>query len=46
MRDESIAGQVGVSLSTAHRRIKGMMLAANAQNRAQLGWRAACDGWL
>jgi DNA-binding CsgD family transcriptional regulator/DNA-binding transcriptional regulator YhcF (GntR family) len=44
--DEAIAGQLGVSLRTVRRRIQEMMRAANARNRAQLGWRAARDGWL
>lgn len=44
--DEAIARQLGVSLRTVRRRVQAMMHAANAANRAQLGWHAARHGWL
>jgi DNA-binding NarL/FixJ family response regulator len=44
--DETIARQLNISLRTVRRRIQAMMHVANAQNRAQLGWHAARNGWL
>ncbi|WP_433238196.1 helix-turn-helix domain-containing protein [Streptosporangium sp. CA-135522] len=44
--DRTIAHQLGVSARTVQRRVSDMMAAAGAQNRIQLGWYAAKNGWL
>ncbi|MFD7383054.1 hypothetical protein G3I43_36470 [Streptomyces anulatus] len=44
--DQAIATQLNTSMRTVQRRIRQMMDTAKAQNRMQLGFRAARLGWL
>ncbi|WP_193241729.1 helix-turn-helix domain-containing protein [Streptomyces phaeolivaceus] len=46
LTDRAVANKVGVSLRTVTRRIRHMMDIAGADNRIQLGWRAAQRGWI
>ncbi|MFE7358814.1 helix-turn-helix domain-containing protein [Streptomyces sp. NPDC057543] len=46
LTDQAIATQLRTSMRTVQRRIRQMMDTAKAQNRMQLGFRAARLGWL
>jgi DNA-binding CsgD family transcriptional regulator len=46
LTDFAIARRLDVSERTVGRRVSGLMRAAGAQTRFQLGWRAAERGWL
>jgi DNA-binding CsgD family transcriptional regulator len=46
LTDRALAGNVGVSLRTVTRRIRHLMDLVGADNRIQLGWRAAQHGWM
>ncbi|MCA0328685.1 MAG: hypothetical protein LCI03_02140 [Actinobacteria bacterium] len=45
MTDQALAGQLGLSLRTVQRRIRGLMDTAGVDTRIQLGWYAARAGW-
>lgn len=45
MTDQAVAGQLGTSRRTVQRRIRELMLKANAETRIELGWYAARKGW-
>jgi sugar-specific transcriptional regulator TrmB/DNA-binding CsgD family transcriptional regulator len=46
LTDQAVAGQLGMSLRTVHRRIRGLMDKARADSRVQLGWVAAQKRWV
>ncbi|MET8152680.1 helix-turn-helix domain-containing protein [Actinoplanes sp. NPDC049668] len=45
LTDQAIAGQLGLSLRTLHRRIRQLMGKAGVDSRVQLGWVAARRQW-
>ncbi|MFF2331333.1 MULTISPECIES: winged helix-turn-helix transcriptional regulator [unclassified Streptomyces] len=45
LTDEAVAGQVGLSPRTVHRRIRALMDRAEVTTRIQLGWHARHHGW-
>jgi sugar-specific transcriptional regulator TrmB len=45
LTDQALAGQLGMSLRTVQRRIRGLMDTAGVDTRIQLGWYAARAGW-
>ena len=45
LTDQAIAGQLGMSLRTLHRRIRQLMGKADVDSRVQLGWVAASRQW-
>jgi predicted transcriptional regulator len=45
MTEEAVAGQLGTSRRTVQRRIRELMVKANADTRIELGWYAARNGW-
>ena len=46
LTDQSVAGQLDVSVRTVQRRVKHLMETAGVQTRMQLGWHAARSGWV
>lgn len=46
LTDKAIAGQLGLSIRTVHRRISALLERAQVSTRMQLGWHAAHHGWL
>jgi sugar-specific transcriptional regulator TrmB/DNA-binding CsgD family transcriptional regulator len=46
LTDQSVAGQLDVSVRTVQRRVKHLMETAGVQTRMQLGWHAARNGWV
>lgn len=46
LTDQSVAGQLDVSVRTVQRRVKHLMEMAGVQTRMQLGWHAARNGWV
>ncbi len=46
LTDQSVAGQLDVSVRTVQRRVKHLMEIAGVQTRMQLGWHAARNGWV
>ena len=46
LTDKAIAGQLGLSIRTVHRRISALLERAQVSTRMQLGWHAAQHGWL
>ncbi|MGI5460905.1 helix-turn-helix transcriptional regulator [Streptomyces sp. CA-249302] len=46
LTDRAVAGRLGISLRTVTRRIRHLMDLTGADNRIQLGWRAAQRGWI
>jgi DNA-binding NarL/FixJ family response regulator len=46
LTDQAIAGQLGLSLRTVHRRIRQLMGKARVDSRVQLGWVAARKRWV
>lgn len=46
LTDQSVAGQLEVSVRTVQRRVKHLMEIAGVQTRMQLGWYAARNGWV
>ncbi|MFI1487458.1 helix-turn-helix domain-containing protein [Streptomyces sp. NPDC020747] len=46
LTDRAVANNIGLSLRTVTRRIRHLMDLAGADNRIQLGWRAAQRGWI
>ncbi|MFD4973354.1 helix-turn-helix domain-containing protein [Streptomyces sp. NPDC058424] len=44
--DQAIASQLGLSERTIQRRVHRLLALAGAQTRIQLGWQAACRGWI
>jgi sugar-specific transcriptional regulator TrmB/DNA-binding CsgD family transcriptional regulator len=46
LTDQSVAGQLGMSVRTVQRRVKHLMDLAGVQTRMQLGWHAARNGWV
>ncbi|WP_116946798.1 helix-turn-helix transcriptional regulator [Jiangella endophytica] len=46
LTDKAIAGQLGLSIRTVHRRISALLDRAQVSTRLQLGWYAAQHGWL
>ena len=46
LTDQSVAGQLDVSVRTVQRRVKHLMDTTGAQTRMQLGWHAARNGWV
>lgn len=46
LTDQSVAGQLDVSVRTVQRRVKHLMETAGVQTRLQLGWHAARNGWV
>jgi sugar-specific transcriptional regulator TrmB/DNA-binding CsgD family transcriptional regulator len=46
LTDQSVAGQLDVSVRTVQRRVKYLMEVAGVQTRMQLGWHAARNGWV
>lgn len=46
LTDKAIAGQLGLSIRTVHRRISALLDRAQVSTRMQLGWHAAQHGWL
>ncbi|WP_160166032.1 LuxR C-terminal-related transcriptional regulator [Actinoplanes sp. OR16] len=46
LTDQAVAGQLGLSLRTVHRRIRQLMAKARVDSRVQLGWVAARKRWV
>ncbi len=46
LTDKAIAGQLGLSIRTVHRRISALLDRAQVSTRMQLGWHAAQHAWL
>lgn len=46
LTDQSVAGQLDVSVRTVQRRVRHLMETADVQTRMQLGWYAARNGWM
>lgn len=46
LTDQSVAGQLDVSVRTVQRRVKHLMEIAGVQTRMQLAWHAARNGWV
>lgn len=45
LNDGALANQLGLSLRTVQRRVRGLMQRAGVDTRIQLGWRAVHLGW-
>lgn len=46
LTDAAIARQLGMGHRTVQRRLQSLMVEVGAATRFQLGWHAACSGWL
>lgn len=46
LTDQTVAAQLGLSMRTVQRRIRGLMDDTGTQTRIQLGWYAARHGWV
>jgi hypothetical protein len=46
LTDAAAARELGLSPRTFQRRLQSLMVAADADNRVQLGWHASAQGWL
>ncbi|MFG2561011.1 hypothetical protein [Streptomyces sp. NPDC048496] len=46
MTDAAIGRQLGIGHRTVQRRLQSLMVEVGAATRFQLGWHAACSGWL
>lgn len=46
LTDAAAARELGVSPRTFQRRLQNLMIAADADNRLQLGWHAHAQGWI
>lgn len=46
LTDAAIARQLGMGHRTVQRRLQSLMVEVGAATRFQLGWHAACGGWL